>query len=273
MSNNKPLVSIVMATFNEPVAFLITSISSILEQSYQNIELIIIDDSTLYETRQVIDSFCVDQRVILVRKETRMGFVPALNEGLRIAKGKYIARMDGDDESMKDRIEKQVYFLENNSRCAILGGAMNIMNESQQIISFRSYPSSGIKLLLWTVLRNPLAHPTVMFRRKIVDDGFYYDETFKKSEDIELWLRLRNQGFCIMNLKDVLLNYRVVGDLATKRDKKHFKYNYLARKKNFSLQFFLFDIFSLLIVQLYLYLPAKLRSFTYARENKKCKYL
>lgn len=266
----QPLVSVVMATFNEPVVIITKSIESILNQSYQNLELLIADDSYSSETIAVIDAFAArDPRMVVIRKSGRMGFVRSLNEGLRIAKGKYIARMDGDDESVTNRIEKQVSFMERNARCAILGGAMNVIDETDQIVSYRFYPSSGIQLLLWMAFRNPLAHPTVMFRRNIVDEGFYYDETFNRAEDVEYWLRLRNNGFRIMNMKDTLLNYRVIGDLAAKRDKIHFKYNYLARKKNFSKRYVVLDGVSLLVAKLYACMSEKMRTFVYARENKK----
>lgn len=117
--------------------------------------------------------------------------------------------------------------------------------------------------------RYKFAVQIVAFRRNIVDEGFYYDETFNRAEDIEYWLRLRNNGFRIMNMKDTLLNYRVIGDLAAKRDKIHFKYNYLARKKNFSKRYVVLDGVSLLVAQLYACMSEKMRTFIYAKENKK----
>src|SRR5574344_2119427 len=97
-TNNNPLVTIVMATFNESPEMITKAINSILYQSYKNLELLILDDSTAIDSKNAIDSVVAnDTRVKVIRKEQRMGFVPALNEGIRLSKGKYIARMDGDD--------------------------------------------------------------------------------------------------------------------------------------------------------------------------------
>ena len=109
MSKNKPLVSVIMATFNEQERFIKESIDSILGQTYQNLELLIADDSTNNDTIRVIDDFARrDNRVKVIRKESRMGFVKALNIALKEAKGEYIARMDGDDVALPDRFKKQI---------------------------------------------------------------------------------------------------------------------------------------------------------------------
>ncbi|KAA6306833.1 hypothetical protein EZS27_041503, partial [termite gut metagenome] len=231
----KPLISVVMATFNEPVEYITASIKSILEQTYSNLEFIIADDSINIDTIEAINSFAKDKRIKIIRKNYRMGFVKALNEGLKVAKGEYIARMDGDDISEKNRLYTQLKFLESHKDIDVLGGAMNIINENENIISKRNYPINNIWLLIWTIFRNPLAHPSVMFRRKIIDLNFFYDESFCKAEDLEFWLRLRKNNFKITNISQVLLNYRVVGDLSTKRIGENFKFNYKARIKNLSI--------------------------------------
>lgn len=266
---NKPLVSVVMATFNEPVEHITASIRSILEQTYSNLELIIADDSTNESTIVAIDHLQKeDKRIILIRKNRRMGFVPALNEGLQTARGEYIARMDGDDIADLNRLQTQVNYLSSHKNIDILGGSMDIIDHNGNIISHRSYPSKGMSILLWTVMRSPLAHPTVMFRRVLVDSGYCYDESFPRAEDLEFWLRLRNAGFRIANTSQKLLNYRVVGDLATKRAGNNFKFNYKARLKNLSIRYLLFDVLSICIVKFYCLMPHKLISMVYATENK-----
>ena len=178
-----PLVSVVMATFNEPVEYIKASITSILGQTYSNLELIIADDSTNKETIAAIDHFRMkDNRVIIIRDEKRMGFVCALNKGLRLAKGEYIARMDGDDISDANRFYIQTDYLCSHKEIDILGGSMDIVDHNGKLVSHRSYPLKGFRLILWTILRNPLGHPTVMFRRKLVDSGFYYDESGDKKD-------------------------------------------------------------------------------------------
>lgn len=264
-----PLVSVVMATFNEPVEYISASIKSILEQTYSNLELIIVDDSTRQDTVVAINNFAIqDSRVHVIRHKERIGFVNALNEGLRVALGKYIARMDGDDIALPNRLKCEVDYLETHKKVAVLGGAMNIINETGLITSERRYPLSGIKLHLWAMFRNPLAHPTVIFRSELVKKGFHYDTAQKKAEDIELWLRLKKNGFHIENLPDKLLNYRVVGNLAQKRNKEQWKYNYIARRKNFSFHTPLFSLCSVLISWLYIHIPTNIIRKIYKVENK-----
>jgi glycosyltransferase EpsE len=263
-----PLVSVIMATFNEPVKFIKQSVSSILNQTYGNLELIIADDSTKESTTAALDKMAEnDKRIVILRQNERMGFVHALNEGLKIAKGDFIARMDGDDVAVPERIASQLDFLHRHPRISIVGGSMNIINVNGDVVATRHYPSGGCKMSLWTMFRNPLGHPTVMFRRSVIDKGFFYDENFLKTEDLEFWLRLRNNGFHIANMDDVLLNYRVVGDLTIKRAGENFQYDYKARVKNISFKHFIFDIMSVLVAKTYCCIPNILISKAYSMEN------
>lgn len=266
----QPLVSVVMATFNEPVDYITRSIESILLQSYHNLELLIADDSNNPDTIAIIDNFAKqDKRIIVIRRSQRMGFVKALNEALRMAKGDFIARMDGDDISLALRLQTQVAYLLKHSDVDILGGSMNIINEKGEICSERKYPLGGFNLFLWSIIRNPLAHPTVMFRSTIVHQGNFYDETQKKAEDIEFWLRLRNKGFRIANLRDKLLCYRVPVDFVCKRNREQWMFNFKARKKNFSRNNLIFSVCSILISLFFLLIPPSVVSCVYKLENNK----
>jgi len=263
-----PLISVVMATFNEPVEYIKASIESVLDQTYKNIELIIVDDSTKLDTKDIIDFYSKDNRVVVLRESKRIGFVKALNKGLITCKGSFIARMDGDDIANKDRLEIQIEYLSKNKDIDILGGAMCIIDGDGTVISERHYPTNKMKLMLWTVLRNPLGHPTVMFRRNIIEENNLYDETFTKAEDLEFWLRLRNKGYNMINVSNVLVNFRVVGDLALKRTGENFEYNYRARLKNFSFRYLFLDLCSLLVIKLYSIAPRSLFSIIYSKENR-----
>jgi glycosyltransferase EpsE len=272
MKNNNedtPIVSVIMATFNEPKRIISLAITSILDQTLTNFELLIIDDSTNPETVNTINEFSADKRVIIIRDKKRIGFVKALNIGLRMAKGMYIARMDGDDIAEKKRLELEVSFLKKNPRFSVVGGSMNIINEKGTITSQRTYPTSSFKLNMWSIYRNPLAHPTVMFRRIIVDDGLFYDERFVKCEDLEFWLRLKKKGYRLYNIPDILLNFRVNDDLIRKRTGEHLIYNYKARYQNFSWSSPISCFFSLCISRAYIILPKYLVKRAYAIENKK----
>jgi len=268
---NSILISVIMTTFNEPKNYIQQSIESVLNQTYTNFELLILDDSSNSETIQAIDSFKKDIRVNVVREKIRMGFVHALNKGMKMAKGKYIARMDADDICFNDRFEKQIKYLEAHTDIDILGGNMKIIDENGNILSQRQYPCSKFSLKFSSVFRSPVAHPTVMFRRSIIEKNMFYDDLFKKAEDLEFWLRLRNNGFKIANMPEYVLYFRISGDLAKKRNSEHFSYSFRARSKNFSWRYFYLDIPSILFAKLYSIVPSKITSIYYLNENKNMK--
>lgn len=270
---NTPLVSVVMATYNEPTDIISQAIKSILDQTLTDLELLIIDDSTNPETINTINELALDTRVIVIREPKRIGFVKALNIGLKQANGKYIARMDGDDVSERNRLFLQVSFLEKNPQYAIVGGAVNIMNEKGVITSQRFYPTSSFKLNMWSIFRSPFAHPTVMMRRDIVDKGFLYNENFVTSEDLEFWLRLMKNGYKFYNLKNILLNFRIGEDFGNKRSGSQLKSNYNARFLNFSWNSPIRSILSLLVARLYTVIPQSFIKKFYTIENMKSKSL
>jgi len=269
MSTNikNPLVSVVLATFNEPKEIIRLAIQSILEQTLANFELIIIDDSSNVNTKNEINELAKDSRVIVIRDDKRIGFVKALNIGLRMAKGKYIARMDGDDISVVNRLELQVSFLEQNPKYSVVGGAMNIMNKNGMITSQRFYPTSSFNLMLWSIFRCPFSHPTVMMRREIVDKGLLYNENFVKAEDLEFWMRLMKNGYKFYNLKDILLDFRIGDDFENKRSGSQLKSNYKARYLNFTWNSPIRCILSLVIAGIYIITPKSLVKKFYQIEN------
>jgi glycosyltransferase involved in cell wall biosynthesis len=261
-----------MATFNEPPAYITQSIQSILNQTLNDFELLLIDDSTNLETVSTIDSLVQsDARIKLIRASQRLGFVPALNMGLRQAKGEYIARMDGDDISVPERFELQISFLKTHPDIAVIGGAMDIINENNEKISHRDYATNPFKMKIYSLFRCPVAHPTVMMHRSIVEQGFCYDEFFLKAEDLELWLRLIKNGYKIINMPNTVLRFRVIENLSDKRTKDHFIYACNARTKNFSWKSIVYSLISILISKIYVMLPKKIIHIVYEKENSKKK--
>ena len=268
---NKPLVSVVMATYNEPPEIIGQAIESVLNQTYTNLELIIVDDSTDKETISAIAGYLSDSRVVYEHPEEKLGFVPALNRGLSLSKGEYIARMDGDDICFKDRLEKQITFLENNKKIALTGGQIEIIDSKGNLISKRGYPTSKAGLFIFSCIRSPFAHSTVVMRRDIIDAGFKYDESLPASEDIDLWLRIMYAGYKVTNIKDTVLKFRVSDDFAEKRSgDKEVIYTALARKKNFSGRHFLHWLLSYLFSRIYLYMPSKWLAFMHKKQNHQC---
>ena len=268
--SNRPLVSVIMPAFNERPDMITVAINSILQQTYENIELLIYDDSTKDETKAAIGHFEADSRVTIHRSSERIGFIKSLNLGLEAATGQYIARMDGDDYSHPDRFEKEVMFLETHPEVMVVGGQINIMDEDGKLTSARSYPTGGFRFFLFSCARNPLAHPTIMMRRDIVDKGYRYDESLKMSEDLDFWLRLMNDGYKLANIPDTLINYRVMSNFLEKRSSDiQRKVMAQVRHKNFDKRHLVHSILSDFSGWLFTHVSRDTIDKAYNRENRR----
>ena len=229
-----PTVSVVMATYNDPLDYLKLSVESIINQTYSNWELLIVDDSTKSEVIDGLNAFeRKDSRIRIIRGNYKLGFVKSLNVGIQESRGIYIARMDSDDISKSNRLEKEISFLEENQDIDIVGANIEIIDEKCNVIGNRTYEIEENKIRRNSFFRNPLAHPTVMYRKQAIIKLDGYDENFKMAEDYELWLRAIKAGIKISNIPEVLLSYRMGNDYYKKRSKENWKYNLLAKRKNF----------------------------------------
>lgn len=201
---NKPLVSIILPVYNCG-DFLHESVSSILEQSYSNLQIIIVNDGSTDNSKDILEGFD-DSRINLISRENK-GLIYTLNEALSLCDGKYIARMDGDDISHKERIFEQVKYLEKNKDIAVLGCSANVIDMDSIIIGNR-FPPRNPKVNKSLLLFGPtLIHPSVMFNKELIGDDLYYDINAYLAEDYELWLRLSSK-YKISNMKDILFDYR-----------------------------------------------------------------
>lgn len=180
------------------------AVSSVLNQTYTDFELIIIDDCSTDQTAAIIKEF-VDDRINFIEKEINSGYTNSLNYGVSIAKGAYIARMDGDDICLPERFAKQVHFLEKNPTLILCGTAIQFIGSSSGNLF---YPATyeAIKIALFS-FSPTFAHPTVMGKKEIFEKH-NYDKSFEPAEDYELWTRFVQEGE-VANLNEVLLEYRV----------------------------------------------------------------
>ena len=194
-----PKVSVVMAVYNTKEEWLREAIESILHQTYTDFEFIIVNDGSTNNAEEVILSYQDDR--IKYMKQANQGPGVAANNGIDIAKGEYIARMDSDDISLPQRFEKQVAFLDQNPDVSIVGTDHEYI-PSGRIAKMLKYPK-----YLDFLRGNSIGQPTVMFRR--LDFEKYhlrYDPAYP-CEDYELWSRaIRYVKFA--NLQEVLLKYR-----------------------------------------------------------------
>lgn len=201
--NSTPKISVLMPVYNCEL-YIKKAIDSILNQTYSDFEFLIIDDASTDETVSIIKSYN-DARIQLIEKPINSGYTNSLNYGLKLAKGKYIARMDGDDISLPERFAKQVDFLDKNLDVVLCGTAFCIIGTNEII----SIPQNHEEIKLALLKNNCIAHPSVMMRKSILDKGsILYDLAKEPSEDYDLWVRLISKGK-LHNLLEVLLKYRI----------------------------------------------------------------
>ena len=198
-------VSVIMSTYKTDKKILTAAIESILNQSYKNIEFIIVCDGDL-ENMNIIKSYN-DKRIVVLNNEKNMGLPYSLNQAIKKANGKYIIRMDSDDIALKERIAIQVEYMEKNPEIAISGMfAKNIGTRSGFSLN-PIYKACDLKIQLF--YKCSLIHPTVIMRRQIlIDNNIFYNEKFKYAQDYELWSRC-NKEFNISIIPKVGLLLRI----------------------------------------------------------------
>lgn len=199
----QPLISVIMSTYNDEL-YIEESLRSILNQTLADFELIIYDDCSSDHTVEKIRAFH-DPRIQLICNEENCGLTKNLNKGLRIARGKYIARMDGDDISELTRFEKQVAFLEEHPSVYLISCHAQNFGESDLVNRIRG---NSEVLRCRMLIRPVFAHPGFMMRRELIEEGFFYDETFRTAQDYEFAVRAAGTHEIGM-VPEILLHYRV----------------------------------------------------------------
>ncbi len=202
----KPYVTVLMSVYNGQ-AFLKEAINSILTQTFQDFEFLIIDDGSQDESAPIIQSFR-DERIRYVKNPENKGLHYSLNRGLELAQGEFIARMDCDDISDSRRLEKQVAFMKSHSDIAVCGTWVETIGENAGFVKkyFTKHDDIHASLLFNT----SLAHPSVLMRKSSLNESnLQYDTTFKYfEEDYNLWVELsRKNKFAV--IPEVLLFYRI----------------------------------------------------------------
>ena len=211
-ASKNPLITVLMPTFNSE-NYIAETLWSIFEQTCSDFEVLIIDEAgSSPETAEVISLF-EDDRIRLVRNETRLGLAGSLNEGIRIARGKYIARIDADDLAREDRFELQADFLEKHRDYGLCGSRQHNFGVDNDFIHEVAVEHEDIKAAL--IYGCEVCHSTIMIRKDLfLDNNLFYDNT-KRAEDYELWTRAVHK-FKFHNLKEVLGEYRIGSDNITK---------------------------------------------------------
>lgn len=202
---NEPLITVLLPVYNRPTVT--KTINSILQQTYKNFELLIIDnastDNTVEEIKKINDS-----RIRLVVNEENKGQTFSLNKGLGLANGVYIARIDSDDIALPTRLEKQVAFLEENPDYGLCGCWVRYMNDNDELTIIMKTPVTDKGMRLLQNVTCGMYHPASMFRTEIIiDNHITYDPEIKMAEDYALWGKIM-QFSKALNLPEILLYYR-----------------------------------------------------------------
>ena len=212
-----PQVSVVMSVYNGD-KYLVEAIDSILNQTFNNFEFIIINDGSTDKSLEIIQSYH-DKRIVIINQENS-GLAIALNNCIAIAKSNYIARMDADDISMPERIELQFNYLKKNLQCVAVGSNAEIIDKDGNFIYYSN------QCLNWDKIREkilpkitPFFHSSTMYRK----DSFYkiggYPVYVPFGQDSVFFRKMGRIGE-LRNLKDVLIKYRLVPLSSSRRNKK-----------------------------------------------------
>ena len=194
-------ISVCIPMYNSS-PYLRECIDSVLNQTYENFELLIVDDGSSDNSTDIIKSY-QDSRIRLFKN--KHNFIESLNLLLTEAKGKYIARMDADDIMMPDRLKLQLAFMESHPNIDILGGGIQCIGDNNDIII--PYYKDVMPIAMFTE-GNPIANPTTMMRRSSISNMKYYKQ-FIYAEDYHFWYQALKNGLKIMNIKNIVIKYRV----------------------------------------------------------------
>ncbi len=237
------LVSVLMCVYNTPIDYLREAVNSILCQTYNNIEFVIVDDSS--SDKDVIQYLNVvnsqDERIVLIHNGCNLGLTKSLNIGLNCCKGKYIARMDSDDISLPFRIKKQVDFLNKNLDVALVGSSIFAfgvgLEERDGSDRVDRCDDPDIYKICSLIQHSGPPHPTFMFRASFLkDNDIKYREDILKAQDYAIIVDILKAGGEIRRLKEPLLKYRIHGGQITNQseiDQKAYQwrisFDYLGR--------------------------------------------
>ena len=232
-----PKVTVLMPAYNAEI-YIAIAIESILHQTFKNFEFIIVNDCSTDSTLKIIQQYAKkDKRIKVISNKENQKIANTLNNGLKDARGEYVARMDADDWSYPDRIEKQIDLMERNPNVVISSGNMEICKEDLSIVNTSNFPTANQDIRKILLQYNPTVSPAMIWKRKYSEEigGF---KTDIMSEDYMFLMDMSSKGD-IMNLKDILIKYRILKTSASAIQMRrahlstiligltgHLKYNY-----------------------------------------------
>lgn len=216
-------VSIIMGIYNMENRFHLVklAINSILNQSYTDFEFIICDDGSSDNTYSLIKKIIKNEKkIILIKNESNRGLAYSLNHCLSIAKGKYIARMDADDISLPNRLEKQIKFLDKHLEYAMVGCNLLLINDKGVWGNRVLVEKPTKKSFLFT---SPFCHPSIIMRREALEhvNKYKVEKITRRAEDYDLFMRMYAKGYKGYNIQEFLYQFREDNEAYKRRAYKY----------------------------------------------------
>ena len=227
--DEKPLVSVLIAAYNEE-DWIEKALESIVSQTYKNIEIIVVDDGSTDDTLKILETKRQEDRRINIITQENKGLTRSLNIGISKCNGKYIARMDADNISRKDRIQKQVTFLTKNADYTVVGSWRKEIDEKGNIKK-RKFPVKNEEIKKWLIRACVISHSAAMIQAHKLRH-YMYDESFKTSQDYDLWVRMakKEKFYNIPEFLTTAYN-RKTGITNSKKRKEAFKTKMRIKRK------------------------------------------
>jgi len=227
---DNPKVSVLMPAYNTE-KYITEAIESILNQTFKEFELIIIDDCSTDRTWEIIQDYTKkDNRIIALRNEKNLGIPENRNKLISLSKGKYVVWQDSDDISMPYRIEKQYNFMENHPDVGICGGWLLFFNNNNNKIYTQKYNIKDTFLRKNIFKFSPVSQGVSIVRKKIYNKVGNYNILFKQAEDLDMSFRIGMHSK-YSNIPEVLLKYRFdYNSISKSKVKENIKYTLKVRK-------------------------------------------
>ena len=217
---DRPLISVNLCVWKPAPRFFPQAVESILNQTFQDFELIIVEDPSEFDGRAMIRHLLDDPRIRYVKNETRTGLIAQRNQALELSRAKLVAVLDADDVAKSERLATQFAFLQENPETKVLGSWLEIINEEGQTIGLRKYPTTHGEIARVIRRYNPIAQPAVVFDKELaLALGGYQGEPY--TEDYDLWCRIFNSGARFANLPGALVRYRLHEAASKTRHLRH----------------------------------------------------
>lgn len=227
-----PAVSVIIPAYNA-ARYLPAALDSILQQSFTDFEVIVIDDCSTDDTAEIIRSYASrDARIRTFFNENNLGIAGNRNKGVSYANGTYIVWQDADDISLPDRIKHQYELMECNPDVGIVGGYLELFR-GNTTLGTRKYPEHDRELRKMIFRFSPVAQPAAMLRMEALKYAGEYDLDYPPAEDLDMTFRI-GKNYSLANLQETVIRYRESDTSATATSLKKMELNTLAIRKKYS---------------------------------------